>query len=114
MVVHGPAADGHRVVEVALQQIVLREDVIAQHPPAPAPPRHHADPVQREIGAAGKLAAVLDVVPHAHHDGEQLEADALVVADGIDVAAPLDPRTYQRISARQTGQKESRRFMDIV
>jgi len=37
------------------------------------------------------VAAVFDVVPDSQSDGQQLVPDALVVADRVQMAAPLDP-----------------------
>ena len=91
MAVHGPAADRHRVRKTALHQVLLLEQVISQQAAAAALAGHHPHPVHRPMLAVGELAAVLDVVPHAHHDGQQLEANALVVGDDFVIAAPLDP-----------------------
>src|SRR5699024_1320522 len=48
------------------------------------------DPLQRE-GLRVVEAGVLDVVPDPVADGLKLDADPLVVADDVEVAAPLDP-----------------------
>ena len=93
MIVHRPAADRHGIVKraVAAHQIVLGQDMIAHNPPAPAFARDHPDPIHAPVGAGRLVAGVLDVIPHAHHDGEQFVPDAFVVADGVDLPAPLDP-----------------------
>ena len=77
--------------KLALHQVLLRQDVVAEQAAAAAFAGHHADPVHPPVAAVRKIAAVLDVVPHAHHDREQLEADPLVVRDNVLVAAPFDP-----------------------
>ena len=93
MLVEIPAADADRVFHFAVQahQVLLREHVIADQPPGFAFAGQHADPIERPIGRRGMLARVLDVVPDAQHDRQQFEADPLVVADGVDLAAPFDP-----------------------
>ena len=91
MRIHGPSADRHGIGEVALHQVLLRQHMIAQQSAAAAFAGHHADPIHRPVAAVGEIAAVLDVVPDAHHDGEQFEPDAFVVVDDVLVAAPFDP-----------------------
>ena len=91
MPVHRPAADGHRVGEAALHQVLLPEQIVAHHSPAAAPAGHHPHPVHGPMPAVRELARVLDVIPNPHHDGQQLEADALVIADHLAIAAPFDP-----------------------
>src|ERR1035438_4039157 len=91
MAVHGPPADRHRVRKTALHQILLLQQVVPYQAAAAAPARHHPHPVHRPVLAVGELAAVLDVIPHSHHDGHELETNAFVVGDDIAVAAPLDP-----------------------
>ena len=93
VLVEPPAADGDGVLEVAVEahQVLLGEDVVPLDPPALALAGDHADPVHRPVRGLGELAAVLDVVPDPGDDRQQLEPDALVVADRVDRAAPLDP-----------------------
>ena len=91
MRVHGPSANGYGILETSAHQVLLRQNVIARQPAAAAPPGHHPDPVHGPVFAIGAIAAVLDVVPHAEHDGEQLEADPLVVSDNVMVSAPFNP-----------------------
>src|SRR5205814_1294277 len=66
-------------------------DVIAVQPLGLALAGHHADPVERAVGASRVVAAVLHVIPDAGDDRQQLEADPLVVADRVPLPAPLDP-----------------------
>src|SRR5207248_3349773 len=91
MAVHRPAADRDRVGETALHQVLLLENVISHQSTAAAFAGHHPDPVHCPVAAVRKIAAVLDVIPYAHHDGEQLEPYALVIGDHVVVSAPLDP-----------------------
>ncbi len=91
VIVHGPSADSHRVVELAAHQIVLRQNVIAKHPAAAALAGHHAYPIQGEVVAIGMIATVLDVIPNVHHDAEQFKADLFIFANRVFAAAPFNP-----------------------
>ena len=70
VVVHGPAAVGHEVVEAAAGlDVVLGEDVVADVAAALALGGQELDPVQGPVGCFLLVrAAVLDVVPHAEGD----------------------------------------------
>ena len=51
-----------------------------------------ADPLERPVGGRrGEVGLVLNVVPDAQRDGEELVADALVVLERIKATAPLRP-----------------------
>src|SRR5581483_11541026 len=91
MIVHGPAAVSHGVIEIARGEIVLRENVIPDNTAAASFARHHPHPIQSEIGGIRIVAAVLDVVPDAHHNREQFETNTLVLADDVAITAPFDP-----------------------
>jgi hypothetical protein len=93
MIIEGPAADGDGVVEVTgrVLQVLLNEHVVADETSAFSFAGDHADPVHCPVGTGGVLAGVFDVVPDAEDDGEEFEADAFVIADGIELAAPFDP-----------------------
>lgn len=90
--VDGPAAEGDPVLELALlEDVLLGEDVVAEEAAVLALAGEAADPFQGEVRRVGELAGVLDVVPDAHDHGLEFVADALVVVDGVEFAAPLDP-----------------------
>src|SRR5688572_7078444 len=91
MRVDEPTAVGNRIVKRRrVQNVALRHHVLADKPAALAFSGQEAEPLERPvIGAVA--AAILDVVPNAQHDREQLVSDLLVRLDRIEVSAPLDP-----------------------
>src|SRR2546430_17486053 len=89
MVVHGPAADRDGILKPPAHQILLSQNVVAHQSAAAAFAGHHPDPLHRPIAAVRKVAAVLDVVPNAHYDGEQLKADTLTIVNDVLIAAPF-------------------------
>ena len=87
MVIHRPAAIGHRVVKHAVfQQIVLIEHVLALHAAAFAHAGQHAHPFQIKVLRA-VITAVFDMIPHAVHALDQFVADVLIFLDDIGLFA---------------------------
>ena len=92
MQVDRPAAEGDRVVEVALlDDVLLGEHVVALEAAALAFAGDVADPLQRQGLGLGKLARVLDVVPDAVDHLPELPLDRLGLVDGVEPPAVLDP-----------------------
>ncbi|MGX1486326.1 hypothetical protein RKD45_005402 [Streptomyces griseus] len=95
-----PAAEGDPVLELTLlEDVLLGEDVIAQEAAVLALSGEAADPFQGQVRRVRELAGVLDVVPDTHDHGLELVADALVVVDGVEFAAPLDPPVVAAVVA---------------
>src|SRR5699024_11249510 len=91
MAVAGPAAEGDPVGGLGLpERVVLGQDMVAHEAAVLTLARDRPDPLQRE-GLRVVEAGVLDVVPDPVADGLQLVPDPLVVADDVEIAAPLDP-----------------------
>ena len=87
MIVHGPAAVGHDVVERGvIEHVVLGEDAVAHEAAALPFSRKKTDPVQNEVFRA-VVAVVLDMVPHPHGGFQKLVLHLFRVSDGIPVAA---------------------------
>ncbi len=98
--VDGPAAEGDTVGELPLlQNVLLAQHVVAEEAAVLALARKAADPLQRQVLGIRELAGVLDVVPDAHDHGLQFVADQLVVVDGVEFAAPLDPPVVAAVVA---------------
>ena len=94
-----PAAEGHRIREVHLvEDVVLRERVVADEAAVLALAGQGADPLQRQVLGI-EVAGVLDVVPDAEDHAPELVADALVLGDGVELAAPLDPPVVAAVVA---------------
>ena len=93
VVVDLPAAVGDDVREVAAGlHLALREHVVAEVASALALAGERADPLESEVAVLlPLLALVLDPVPHAVGDREELVAVPLRVADRVVRAADLDP-----------------------
>ena len=92
MGVHEPAAVGDRVVEaVRPEDVVLGQAVGTVEAPRLTFARDGADPFQTPVGGLGKFAGVLDVIPHAERDAQELVADLGVVLEGVELPAPLKP-----------------------
>jgi hypothetical protein len=93
VLVEAPAANAHAVVPPlpAALEVRLGLDVRAGQAAALALTGDHAHGLERPVLAVRALAGVLDPVPNAHHDPQQLEAQLLVLADHVEGAAQLDP-----------------------
>ena len=98
MQIDWPAAECHHVLWHLVdtgQNIGLGHDVIAFEAATLALTGDIADPIQRP--GSGLLAhtrfgaVVFDVIPHAQHSRLQLVANLLVILDGIEASAPLQP-----------------------
>jgi len=92
MIVKGPATDGHRVLRLAVLslEIVLGEEVIADQPAVLA--FACRNPIQSiaQFAVSGWLPES-SRNPRRRGRSRELEPDAFVVADGVELAAPLDP-----------------------
>ena len=92
VVVHGPAAVGDDVREIPTFRldVQLGEEVVAHEAAALPFAGKEADPVQDPVVRA-MVAPVLDVVPDAESDLEELVAELLLVVDGVIHAADFEP-----------------------
>lgn len=90
------------VLEFPLRDnIVLVQHVIADETAVFPFARNRADPFQRHVIGI-EFARIFNVIPNAVYGGPQLVADPLVVVNGIDFPAPLDP-TNTRSRCRRCG-----------
>lgn len=89
--VHVPAAIGHRAgPSEAARHVALGQRLLPHQPARAAPSGIEAQPFQLQILRV-IAAAVFDVVPDAQGDRAQLQPDALVLGDHIQLAAVLKP-----------------------
>ncbi len=99
--VDGPAAERHRVLMRALlDDVVLREDVIALEAPALALAGDHAHPLERQVFRLRKFPRILDVVPDPVNDLPELPFDPFRVVHGVEQAAVLDPPQFAAVFPR--------------
>ena len=91
MIVHRPAAEGDQVLKLTLcLNVMLGQHVVADVAAALTLAGQEADPFQLPILCV-MVAVVLDVIPDAEGDLEQIVADLLGIVDAVAVAAQLDP-----------------------
>ncbi len=92
MVVNRPAAVRDRIGKrPLLHHILLSHHVEAFEAAALALARYRSDPLQRQVLHAIKVAAVLDVVPHAVDNFPEFPLDFLGVFDRVAVATVFQP-----------------------
>ena len=89
-----------------VEDVVLRQHVVADETAVLALARQRADPLEVEVRGV-EPPGVLDVVPDAEDDRAQLVADDLVVVDGVELAAPLDPPVVRALESPE------RRMRDV-
>jgi hypothetical protein len=99
--VNGPAAERHRVIMRALlDDVMLREDVVALEASALALAGDHAHPLERQVFRLREFPRILDVVPDPVNDLPEFPLDALGVVHGVEQAAVLDPPQFAAVFPR--------------